>query len=240
MKRKRRSSGINRTRKRRRTNLSTLVKRELDRRVEKKGVDYNFVEHAGISANFATNDDIFLLNGVQAGAGYFNRIGKLIKPLSLRISGILTHSYTPTAGGDSSGNCVRMAVVLDRTPTATIPAFNEIFRATLEDGTLAAAQLQDKLHLSESKRFKILRDVFIDMPVNAVTGANDDFINVLYPFDTYIKLNIGEVEFSNSTNPMTVANLVNNAIYVVFRAYSASPENDVNLDGEARLRYSDA
>lgn len=211
---------------------------------ETKGVDTSLAT-ANVVSTVATNDDAFVLNLVQQGAGSWNRVGRKVRLSSVRLWGTCEYVYiSPAAGtGTVESNTLRMVVVWDSQPSgASIPSFDDVFGTTSQTGTESTTFL-DPLTYDNMGRFKVLRDSRICANPNFQHNTNGsvDDVNMTFIFDEYIKLNGRETIFSGQSNPMTIADVSTGALYVYFRAAKNSADStfSVNADAKARLRYTD-
>ncbi len=211
---------------------------------ELKGKDGTLDIAGPIIATTTTNADAFLLNGVQRGNGYFNRIGNKLRMKSVRLRGQFNYTYKDQATtGNIDEQVVRMVVIWDKRPGAAIPTYDEVFQESDEAGTQTANFLSD-VKFEHTTRFQVLRDVVQRMPVNyfpRAVGGTQDRNTVKVPFDEFVKLKGREVQLDGTANPMTSANITTGALFIYFRA-SAGVANtaDVSIaQSHYRLRYYD-
>jgi len=206
---------------------------------ELKGVDTNL--SLTVISTSTTNASSFLLNAVAPGSGSFNRIGRKIQCKSLRIKGGCNFVMTPSAAGVVEANSLRMVVVWDRQPNSgTIPTWNAIFGATDQAGTETSTILSP-LSYDNMSRFTVLKDKAIDcvtVPGNVVSTA---VITQFYTIDEYIALGNRETTYSGQSATCTIADISTGALYVYFRAQSATATQSCTIDADtiARLRYMD-
>jgi len=78
--------------------------------------------------NPATATNVVLLNGIQTGTGFFNRIGSRVEMRSLQIRGIVNSAATTT------GNNLRMIVVYDRQPAGALPIVSDLLQSRDQAG----------------------------------------------------------------------------------------------------------
>lgn len=209
---------------------------------ELKGVDTD-TDANTIIATTSTNGDIMTLNLIQPGSASYNRIGRKIKLKSVRMWGVLTFNIGEAAlSADVKGLNVRMAVVWDKQPSGALPTFADIFGHTLQDGT-EQSLIFDKLRYDNTDRFQVLRDcVKTANPglYNGGAGSGNLQQMVMY-YDEFIDLKNKETVFSGQSAPATIADISSGALYLVVRASdNTSGVGQVELDGEARLRYTDS
>lgn len=203
----------------------------------KRGVDVPMSISTVINTS-TTNGDMFLLNPVQEGDQIQNRAGRDIKMKSLRVRG--QAAMTSANVALIEGNILRMSIVYDSRPGANLPLFNEIFAVTDGAGTEsvpAAAQVWCPPRYDNMKRFTILRDVVLDINVEANIGTTGT--TFYHAFDEFIKLpeSCSEASFSATANPITTSLIVKGALYAVFRALGSGPTASININCVSRLRF---
>lgn len=179
---------------------------------------------------------VALLNGVQAGAGFFNRVGARIEMRNLHIRGVLRNAATGVQ------DTCRLAVVYDRQPTNGLPAFNTIFQSRDQAGTAATTGVSE-INLDNRDRFIILRDVQYFTP--AVTNTAGVLTNgPNYPgsdqesdVNIFIKLKGLGTHFNSTATPVTIANIATGALYIV--VWSVINAASWQFYIGTRLRYDD-
>ena len=215
----------------------------LMRQGEKKGVDVALTQASPIATTTNTNDNALVLNLIQSGTGSWNRIGRKAHLESIRLKGNATAVIVPEAvTGALRGGTLRMVVVWDKQPSgAAIPAFDNIFGRTDQNGTESTAYL-DPPRYDNMDRFKVLKDCVLQVnptAVNALGGTSDPLI-YFAAFDEYIKLGGRETVFSGQSSPMTIADISTGGLYVYFRADNTTGTTwSIESDSVARLRYTD-
>ena len=107
---------------------------------------------------------VSLLNGVQTGTGFFNRIGSRIEMKSLRIRGFIYYALT------SIQDQIRMIIVYDRQPTGALPAPTVILQ-TRDQAGAATNPGSSEINLDNRDRFTILRDIQLQMPSCTVAAG---------------------------------------------------------------------
>jgi len=211
-------------------------------RGELKGMD-TLLTLAPIPATFNTNAGVAVVNLIQPGSGSFNRIGRRVTHKSLRIRVQYNAVFTVAATPNLALGFVRCIVVFDKQPSSgSIPNFNDMFSIT-EQGGGESATLLSSLRYDNTDRFRVLSDKLEEfnpglIPSGATTGNT---VTLQKTYDEYIKLGGRESVYSGQTIPQTIADISSGALYVIFRATSASSPFFVNVDANsfARLRYSD-
>lgn len=212
---------------------------------EKKSVDFGLAINA-FSATLSDNSTLRLVNGIQTGSGYWNRVGRKVinKSIRIKLNGGWTYDMTATL---IPTNVARIIVIWDADPShGGIPPFNQIFANTDQTGTVTAS-LTSALKVTESERYRILRDTLI--PFSSQTGSTSTSaapVTVIqsWTYDEFIPLKDAETDYYANSNPMTNADMEKGSIYVVMAAEenvtTAGTRNFIDVeDGFARIRYSD-
>jgi len=211
---------------------------------ELKGVDTSLAIGGPVIATVTTNADATLLNGVQPGAGSFNRIGRKIFNKSIRLKGICTYTYADETTTESlHGAILRMMVVWDKQPSGTLPTLDEIIGRTSQTGT-ETSDMMDNLKYDNTERFQILRDVMKTANPAAnppPTAGTEGQIQQRYAFDEFIDLKNRTTVFSGDSNPATIADISSGGLYVYWRANVSTADQidwSVNGESQARLRFT--
>ena len=206
---------------------------------ELKGVDQPLTGATGVASPLT---DVITTNAsgtanpllIQQGAAGYQRIGRKINVKSIRITGLM--SLTAEAGnGNCNARTVRMIVVKDEKPGDTVPNFQDLFSVTRADGTKTSFVFAP-LNQNITDNVRIIRDRYFDLVPGAsvATGLS----TVTKWIDEYIPLRNMEVQYSGNANPLTLANITSNAIYVYFIVNNDAPAGVVTLDGmNSRVRY---
>lgn len=192
-----------------------------------------------------TNDCSFVLNLIQQGTGSQNRVGRKASMLRIRVRGLLYFlSETDGAFGSLATNVVRMAVVWDKQPSgAGIPAFDEIFGLTEQDGTESSTFLAP-LRVDNMSRFTLVMDKtydFKDLMWNGSGGSNPEQ-QYLLSYDEEVALEDCDTTFSGEATPMTITSISSGALYLIFRArYNTAGSSTTLVDNRcfARLLFVD-
>ncbi len=209
---------------------------------ELKGKDGSLDIAGPIIASTGTNADAFLLNGVQRGNAFFNRIGMKSRMKSVRLKGQFNFQFEPqVTTGNVDEQVVRMVVVWDKRPGATIPTYDEVFEEVDEAGTTNTNYLSD-VKFEHTTRFQVLHDTVKRMSqgyASFAAGGTQNRNTIKCPFDEFIKLKGREVQYDGTANPMTSANITTGALYIFFRASaSVASTADVSIaQSHYRLRY---
>lgn len=177
-----------------------------------------------------------LLNGIQVGSGFFNRIGSKIEMLNLHVRGFLVNIAT------SVQQYGRILIVYDRQPNGAAPAITEVLQSRDQTGTASTTD-KSEINLDQRDRFIIVRDKDFFLPSVTNTGGVltngpnwPGDIEEHWEINWFIKLKNLLTHFKSSTNPTTVADINTGALYAIFLAgTTAQWAAQVSF----RLRYSD-
>jgi len=115
----------------------------------------------------------------------------------------------------------------------------------LQDSNAAAGTtVNSEINLAQRQRFKILRDMQIDLPscTNAAgvitnLGLQDNSTKT-YSIDMFIKMKGLEAVY-NATNGGTILDITSGSVYLMTLIGSAGNNNGWNLAFGSRLRYYD-
>lgn len=219
-------------------------------RVEIKSVDLDEIE---LNGNFdRTTPLIGLLNAVQTGAGYFNRIGNRIAMKSVHLTGLIysTQSNTATLGEDIN----RIAIVYDRQANGAAPLYSDIFNAQKQNGNpVGTFRALTPINMVNKERFLILRDERLFMPSVGVSGNaplkvqlgtnGNSGVRHTYFINFFIKMKGLETIYKSSTNPTAIGDIASGSLWIVLCPENAiSISNNVSwaFQGQCRTKFLDA
>jgi len=184
----------------------------------------------------ATASNIILLNGIQTGAAFYNRVGSRVEMKNLHIRGQITNAATTTT-------CIlRLLVVYDRQPTGALPVISDILQSRDQVGTATTGGISE-INLDNRDRFAIIRDMQYYAPsctntagvlTNGPQFPGQD--NQQWDVNEFIKLKGLSTHFKSSTNPSVIADISTGALYACF---VASVDSTWNAGVGFRLRYDD-
>lgn len=194
-----------------------------------------------LTINLTTNTNVFLLNGVQEGAGFYNRIGRKIVMKSLEMTGFLGPSGNATTGPDY----IRWAIVYDRQPSgAALPSYDTIFKDYDQNSTAYVTNMSN-INPDNRERFIVLRDFQSQMPVQTAVGTNpgamavsilDNKKNLLKEF---IKLRDLETHYGVNAIPLVIASITTGSLLLVTQGEETLGTQGWSLHAKFRLRYTD-
>lgn len=187
---------------------------------------YGFTRPAG-------GGSIFLVNPIQAGTGFFNRVGSRVEMKSLHIRGFLYFAST------SIQDQARMIIIYDRQPTGALPAISAILQNRDQAGA-ATSPGSAEINLDNRDRFLIIRDHQVSIPsctvaagvlTNGPQWVDSPQVNL------FIKLKGLTTHFNSTANPLTITNVATGALYCLF--ISDTQDSTFGFNGNFRLRYND-
>jgi len=193
---------------------------------------YKDMTIATLAAN--TTGAFQLMNGMQMGTTYNDRIGRRICVKSIYIRGIVGQEAAITTISspiNAPGQLARLIVFVDMQPNGAVPALTDIlFEAT------ACAQLNP----NNRDRFKILVDK--QWTVGRLTYDTTNGIgfadNCQWPVKKYKKMNV-KTTF-NGGNAGTIGDIATGALYMLWvGSEPAGTDTDCVFFGTARIRYYD-
>jgi len=177
-----------------------------------------------------------LLNGVQTGAAFYNRIGSKIEMKSLHIRGDIYYALT------SIQDVVRILVVYDRQPNGATPPLTTILQDRDQSGNISQDGVCE-INLDFRERFQIVRDIEVFVPSATVTagvltnGPQQVNDTKCFNINEFIKLRGLVTHYGSTANPCTIANINTGALFVYF--VGATQDSTVGFRGGFRLRYND-
>jgi len=202
---------------------------------EIKAIDGAFTNYTFRTPAAASN--IVLLNGVQTGAAFYNRVGSRVEMKNLHLRGYLYNAAT------SLTTNLRLLVIYDRQPTGGLPTISDILQSRDQTGATATTG-DSEINLDNRDRFVILRDKQFYAPSCTNTAGvltngpqfpgNDDG---QWDINIFIKLKGLGTHYKSSSNPTTIADISTGAMYMCFVASQSDSCWSANL--QYRLRYED-
>jgi len=203
---------------------------------EVKAVDLSVASYP-FSADL-TNTNVFLLNGVQEGTGFYNRIGRKIEMRSLHIRG----SITVNALTSTTPDFLKWAIVYDRQPNGALPTYQQIFQLYDQQGN-THSDAYSEVNLDERDRFMIIRHKSYNAPTQSVT-YNTPAATIGIPVEDqqineFIKLKRLTTHFNGTANPLTITNIVTGSLYLVTQGIKAVAGAPFAMNVAFRLRYDD-
>jgi len=210
---------------------------------ELKAVDYPLAAASVWSVIIDSSPDFQLLNGVQAGAGYFNRIGKRIKMKSIHIVGHIIPSGNATT---NTAEYLRCLLVYDRQPgnPGAVPGGTDVLQDRDNVGNTNATSYAGP-NLDNSDRFMIIRDWRIAVPANGNAAAISQQTNGIVgqqenKVNWFVDLKGLETVFKQTTNPAGIGDITTGTLlFMTFGSLSAANQPGYIFQGKSRLRFYD-
>lgn len=213
------------------TGFRTAVMRGRGTRGETKAVDLD-----SILAACDTTGTITLLNGIQEGAGFNNRIGRKVAMRSLHIRGTVTGTNVATTPG-----LARAIIVYDKQTNGAAPVWADVVTSVTQAAG-ASSTVFGHINLNNRDRFVVLMDWVQTMPgQTAVSGVNNaaPFPNACeMTINRFIKLKNLETQFNATANPATVAQITTGSLYLL--TFGSEPAaTGFTFEFGSRLRFQD-
>jgi len=187
--------------------------------------DFNANPFYHISSNPQGTFNMLVLNRIQQGTSFFNRIGRKITVRSVNISGNLElyHEGDEEKATEPYPDAitVRMVLVYDRQPNGSLPAFNDIFASFGNTGAKATTSYTSPLDPTKSGRFRILRDKYFNLKPSFYKPeyvAGKSAVYASRQLKEYIKLPNLETVYQSTSDPPTIGDIASGALYLIFRA----------------------
>lgn len=167
-----------------------------------------FTEAQG-SSGAATNGNAVLVNGMNQGAGVFNRIGSQVTVKKIYIQYCIVRQTTiaQTTPQLFPSSCMRVVLIKDRQPNGAAPAITDIF----DSSVTSAFSTEQPLNLTYRNRFKILAERRYIL--TAGSEAQMYYGDIIYkkPF---------RVTYTGSTDG--IAAIRTNSVYIIFLSHHSS------------------
>jgi len=193
---------------------------------------------------FTPAGSLSCVNLIRAGTGFFNRVGRKVALRAIRVKFTLADEMPVST--ETLASHLRVLVIYDAAPNASLPAIQDILCDYGQDGVPSTSWLSG-LNPVNRDRFKILRDIQSERPeiyndangVRTSSGVVDQLHGIEW-FDEYIKQCRGwEVCFKSDSSPSTIADIVTGAVYILTIS-ETDLSGRVNIRGKVRTTYSDA
>lgn len=199
---------------------------------------------AGVALACNTTGTFILLNAIQAGSGFFNRVGNKIEMRSIRFTGqIRSLNVSRSAVADY----LRVVIVYDRQSNGATPALTDVFQDTDNVGNNHTDSLSG-INLNNRDRFAIIMDKRIMLPQATDTAGalTNVFPNSFQhekwdTIDEYRKLKGLVTHYGTSSNPAAIGDIKSGALFLIaFTAVNAAASEIFAINNwNARLRYDD-
>lgn len=186
----------------------------------------------------ATPPALYLLNPVQLGAGFYNRVGSKIELKSVHLRGNIRQTLTTTEGS------LRLIVVYDRQPNGTAPALTDILQTRSQTGAATTTSFSE-INLDQRDRYVMIRDKTWHAPSATYTagvqtngpsypGTDEEFdINLFIPLNNLV------THYKSTTDPISVADINTGGLYMFCIASASVVEASYTASIAVRLRFGD-
>lgn len=198
------------------------------------------VDVSGLVKVLSTTATFTILNPVQEGTGFYNRIGRKIQMKSLRIK-----AQIGITGNESNlFEYLRVMIVYDRQPTGAAPAIADLLQNVDQAGA-ATTDSKSSLNLNNSDRWLVLMDNPIEVPYADKDASNwlaqgvFDYVKNEVNIDRFINLRSLEAHFKSTSNPITEADITTGTLYLVTYGSTAAASAPYQLLASTRMRYYD-
>lgn len=210
---------------------------------EAKQIDLPAADYL-ITADSGTNTNIYLINTMQLGNAFYQRIGNRVNLRNMNIVGRINFRGAAVSGNDQ----IRWAIVWDRAPSKTgadyvLPLYSDIFQDVDSVGT-ATSTVYSGVNINNKNRFKILRNKCFMAPATALTLLTTpdqifDFEENCVNIDEFVDLKQLQTVYRSTANPITITNITSGALYLVTQGAHAPTLQPYELRVKFRLRYDD-
>lgn len=186
-----------------------------------------------------TPTTVKLIGQVQEGTGPTQRIGNLINWHSM-IFRLAFKYWAPV----NTYPIVRVAIVYDRQPTASKPAYKDIFQDTNPTGGAGSTYAHCFTNMNNQHRFIIIRDYLYQLSPTSGAGV----LNMVYAPSTgknniiedYIDLQGLHTAFNGTGSPVPMSAYASGAFYLVFQSNQALGIHAYDALVNYQMRFDDA
>lgn len=215
-----------------------------------RGVEIKTVDMPAINAGadlitkiISTTATFDLLNGIQEGSSFYNRIGRRVHMKSVHFTGQLSPNGQAGRSAANGGEYLRCMLVYDRQPNGNFPAISDLLLDYGNDGTSFTTSIS-KMNMNNVERFAILRDERLPLNDTTVAGVSTAFGQSLPgvykgSFNWYVPLKDLETHYKSSTNPAAIGDIATGALYFVTLGNVAVATAGVEMTYNSRLRFID-
>lgn len=229
------------------TYVSQLVDKALAKKkkdmYQLKGTDIQSAATA-IVADLTTNGSSQHVNPIRPGDSLVARGDNSVKMQSIRTKVALEVDYShDIVTGHVKGNQIRCVLVQVKNPGDQKPAFNDIFKITKDDNTLADS-FYAGVRLGQSDKYRVLRDEIVDMNPTfentmGHTVAGTARITQYKYLEWFVPLRDMEAKWDPQNTDGQFAGQQKNALVWYFRARNYSTHFSCRYLLESRLRFID-
>lgn len=206
-----------------------------------KGAEKKAVDIPATTTNFVNTLAAFvLLNPVQQGPAYYNRIGSRIELSSLNLRGIINPLFVNNAVRPF--DIGRIIIFYDRQTNGVLPTQVDLLQTRDQAGNATNVGLSP-INLDNRDRFLIIRDYQMYFPENDGTGITR-LVNTQgkegnneYSINMHIKLKGLQTMYKSTSNPITAGDIATGGLFIGFISHSTTASKACTWT--SRLRYKD-
>lgn len=195
------------------------------------------------SMAFNTTGTVTLLNGLIPGTNQWNRIGRRVNLKSVLIIGDVNETQTPTT--PALFDHMRLILVYDKQSNGVAPTFANVIALNDNAGN-SETSAQGMLNLSNSDRFRILRDWHWKLGADSTTGSTtttlpDKEISIQHSphqFKAFVNLKGLDTHFNTGTAG-TVADITTGGLFLLSFGLNAAADDRCSVTFNSRLRFFD-
>lgn len=207
-------------------------------RVELKACDLSATPLSGV---ISTTPVFQLLNGVQSGSAFYNRIGNKITMKSLHLTGMIASNSAATPA--SVPEFLRIIVFYDKQCNGAAPVIGDILANYDNTGTATTTSVSG-INMNNAERFIILMDNRVTITNNDSSLIQEGAINGCYNQEIHINrfINLRNLEtiYKATSNPAVVGDIATGSLFlVIFGSVASGANPGYILYFNARLRYFD-
>lgn len=199
------------------------------------------IDTPAVTQTLSSTSSFALLNPIQEGSSFYNRIGRKICLRSIRLTGqIVARTGVATSG---TYDYIRIMIVYDRQANGAFPSIADIL-LTYDNTGATTTTVLSHLNMNNAERFKIVRDIRIAISNDAVAAANIQDEQIIdykgkYNIDEYAKLKGYESHYKASSNPAVIGDVSTGGLYLVTFGGNPAASAGYALNWTARCRYTD-
>lgn len=195
------------------------------------------------SAYLALNSTgtIQALNLIQVGSSMFNRIGRRIEMISVRLSASLEAlAVTRLSNQDPA----RIIIVYDRQTNGAYPAITDVLQDTDQLANNTTTQFSG-INMNNRERFVVLMDHRFYLPqINNTAGV----LSGAYPTDSvwtkhylteFRKLGKLTTHYKADSNPAVIGDISTGGLFIISLAGNAAGTENFRMPWNVRLKYVD-
>lgn len=191
----------------------------------------------------AAGGQVLCLNNNKEGAGFFNRIGRRIRMLSLHVQGLINRD--DNAQSDTFVTMLRCLIIYDRQPNGALPALSDMIQTTDLNGNNTTTVLSS-VNMSNKDRFAILSDWRMAVPPIGASGVTPSNTTVTvqtnqpengFVYNKFLKLRGLETHYGASTG--AIGDIKTGSLLFVCFSSTANADGPWTIQIDARLRYMD-